>query len=106
MNQYIFLIRMPSALLTKDHLQRLGIKWQWVIQDWAKQGRFVTAYRFNQSGYRLAERSIKKGYYKDYNEVVSGCMIVLAETIEEAVALSQNCPTLEAGGSIEVRLLH
>jgi hypothetical protein len=46
---------------------------------------------------------VTDGPFAEAKDVVAGYIVVEASNLEEAVALSEGCPILEVGGSVEVR---
>jgi len=79
-----------------------------VWQDWiggiAAQGKFVGTNALGMKGKIVrANKMITDGPYIETKEMVGGYIIVKAENIDEAVKLSEGCPTLSYGGSVEVR---
>ena len=60
-----------------------------------ERGRTITGYGDKQV--------VTDGPYAETKEVIGGYWIVNAESYDEAVELSRDCPQLEFGGMIEVR---
>lgn len=50
-----------------------------------------------------ADGTITDGPYAELKEIVGGFIIVSAEQLDEAVALTKGCPALDNGGKVEVR---
>ncbi|WP_109833339.1 YciI family protein [Reichenbachiella versicolor] len=50
-----------------------------------------------------SDGSITDGPYTEAKEIVGGFIIVTADNLEEAVALTKGCPVLSIGGKAEVR---
>ena len=50
-----------------------------------------------------ADGTITDGPYAALKEIVGGFIVVNADSIEEAVKLSEGCPALANGGKVEVR---
>ncbi len=46
---------------------------------------------------------VTDGPYIESKELMGGFYIIKADSLEEAAELAKNCPTLELGGSVEVR---
>ena len=79
---------------------------QW--QDWiggiAAQGKFVSTNALGFEGKTVhANITITDGPYAEIKEIVGGYIIVKAENLDAAVKLSEGCPTLAIGGTVEVR---
>ncbi|MFY0684198.1 MAG: hypothetical protein JXR20_06580 [Balneola sp.] len=49
------------------------------------------------------EKLVTDGPYIESKELLGGFYIISANSMEEAAELAKNCPTLELGGSIEIR---
>ena len=52
---------------------------------------------------RGAGRLVTDGPYAEAKDLVTGSMIVTADSLDEAAALAHGCPGLDLGGSVEVR---
>ncbi len=79
-----------------------------VWQDWiggiAAQGKFVATNALGMQGKVVKTNNvITDGPYVEVKEMVGGYIIVKAENLDEAITLSEGCPTLSYGGSVEVR---
>ncbi len=79
-----------------------------VWQDWiggiAAQGKFVATNALGGEGKVVrANNIVTDGPYMELKEIVGGYTIVKAANLEEAIQLSEGCPTLSYGGSVEVR---
>lgn len=78
-------------------------------QDWigsiAAQGKFVATNALGMEGKVVRPNNlITDGPYAEVKEMVGGYIIVKAENLDEAVKLSEGCPTITLhGGSVEVR---
>lgn len=48
-------------------------------------------------------KTVTDGPYTEGKEVVGGFFIIHAKDMEEAVAISKDCPDFELGGSVQVR---
>ena len=79
-----------------------------VWQDWiggiAAQGKFVSTNALGMEGKVIkANNLITDGPYLEIKEMVGGYIIVKSENMEDAIKLSEGCPTLSYGGSVEIR---
>jgi len=54
-------------------------------------------------GIRGRDKTVTDGPYVETKDLVAGFITVVARDLDEAVAVTRNCPLLDAGGSIEVR---
>lgn len=90
--------------LTADDWQKLLGKWMAWRTKILESGKFVSGARL-QPGGKLINRSnnVIDGPYTEGKEVVGGFFIVQAENYDEAVAIANECPHLEVGGTVQVR---
>jgi len=89
----------PEALqvLTQKMMNWLG--------DLNGKGMHVSSEKLKRSGAQVIGRKalITNSAFGDLKEVVGGCTIVQARSIEEAVEAAKACPILETNATIEVR---
>ena len=102
------------------HTTPAGNRWspeemQTVIQryaNWSKElsaaGRLVGGHKLRDAEGRVLKRqsnqtTVTDGPYAELKEVVGGYFHITADTYEDAVAIAQDCPHLDYGGTIEVR---
>jgi hypothetical protein len=52
---------------------------------------------------RGKDRVVTDGPYAETKDLVTGSMVIVAASLDEAVALAHGCPGFEIGGSVEVR---
>jgi hypothetical protein len=52
---------------------------------------------------RGLRRVVTDGPYAEAKDLVTGSMILSADSLDEAVSLARDCPGLDLGGSVEVR---
>ena len=79
-----------------------------VWHDWiggiAAQGKFVATNALGGIGRTVnATGVVTDGPYAEIKEIVGGYIVVKADNFEEAVKLSEGCPTLAVGGTVEIR---
>ncbi len=79
-------------------------KWQDWIGGIAAQGKFGST---NQLGYEgktiTPDGVVTDGPYAEIKEVVGGYVIVKAESLDEAIAMTKGCPIFDHGAKVEVR---
>ena len=93
-------IEMPTVA----QLQEMEIQWGKFIGNIAMQGKLVSTYQLGFEGKKItANQSTKEGFYVAENQMLSGNMVLKANSIEAATELAKNCPILFMGGSVEVR---
>ncbi len=87
-----------------DQMQAMIKQWQDWIGGIAAQGKFVATNALGFEGKTVhADATITDGPYAELKEIVGGYIIVKAENLDDAVKLSDGCPTLAMGGKVEVR---
>jgi hypothetical protein len=80
-------------------------KWMTWIESLSKAGKYVAGEPLIPGGKLVSgkNKTVTDGPYTEGKEVVGGFFIVNAETMDEAVAISKDCPDFELGGSVQVR---
>jgi hypothetical protein len=106
MKEFMMIFRNDKDRPKPSPEQMQGMIKQW--QDWiggiASQGKFVATNALGFEGKTVhSDATITDGPYAEVKEIVGGYIIVKAENIDEAVSLSEGCPTLASGGKVEVR---
>ena len=80
-------------------------------QDW--MGSLAAQNKLVSSGNRLApegkvvkpDNMITNGPFVEIKEAIGGYIIIRANSLDEAAALSKDCPILKMGGNVEVRMV-
>jgi len=93
--------RAPSP----EQIQAMMKPWQ----DW--MGSLAAQNKLVSSGNRLSSEGrvvkpgnvVTNGPYVETKEAIGGYIIIKAATLDEAAALSKDCPVLSIGGNVEVR---
>ena len=87
-----------------EEMQAMVKVWQDWIGGIAAQDKFVATNALGRSGRTVSLNSVvSDGPYAEVKEIVGGYIIVKANDLDEAVALSKGCPTLDIGGTVEIR---
>jgi hypothetical protein len=104
MKEFILFVRVPVTYTT-EQAKAVNPEWTLVTDKWKADGIFVTSFVCPNDSYVIsgADRAVKKDYVVSDNLKIVSNIILLAENVEQAVALAKACPILEYGGSIEVR---
>lgn len=78
------------------------VKW---VEELSKNGHFKHGNPLSPAGGSLNGKSklVTDGPYIESKEGVSGYYFLLANSLEDAMELAKNCPTLSLGGRVEVR---
>lgn len=104
MKEFILFVRVPVTYTT-EQAKAVNPKWTVVTDQWKADGIFVTSFVCPNDSYVIsgADKVVKKEPVVSDNLKVVSNIILLAENLENAVALAKACPVLEYGGTIEVR---
>ncbi|MBC7874532.1 MAG: hypothetical protein H7Y01_11075 [Ferruginibacter sp.] len=81
-------------------------KWMAWIDQLAKSEQYVSGEPLLPGGKLISGaqgKNVTDGPYTEGKEVIGGYFIINAKDINEAVALSKNCPDFELGGTVQVR---
>ncbi len=94
----------PNQNPSPEEMQKMVQTWQDWIGGIAAQDKFVATNALGYQGKTVQGNGvITDGPYAELKEIVGGYIVVKAENIDEAVKLSEGCPTLAMGGKVEVR---
>ena len=108
MAKYMYLFRGGDARLAElsnEHKQQHMQKWGAWMQELAQQGKLVDGLPLSGDG-KVVEKAgatVHDGPFAEGTEVVGGYLIVNADSIDDAVKLSEQCPIFEYDGTCEVR---
>lgn len=106
MKEFMMIFRSePSAEQPSAEQMRAAVKlWQDWIGGIAAQGKFVATNPLDHSGKVVAHDGVvTDGPFVETKEIISGYIIVKANTFEEAIELSKGCPIFSVKGHLEVR---
>lgn len=106
MEKYMFLFRGGDiSQLSPDEQQAEMQKWFAWIDKLTKQGRYLGGEPLLPGGKTVSgsKRTVTDGPFTESKEVVGGFFTVLANSLDEAVEMSKECPDFDLGGSVEVR---
>lgn len=99
---------MSGNSVTPAQMQERMTSWMNWMGGIAAKDRLVS--RGNRLGIRESRTIdaggvVMDGPYVEVKEFINGMMIVKAESLDEAVELARECPILQGGGKVEVRLI-
>jgi len=107
MKNFMMLFRTEKSDAPKpspEQMQAMVKQWQDWIGGIAAQGKFVGTDALGFEGKTVhSDGMITDGPYAELKEIVGGYIIIKANNLDEAVRLSDGCPTLAIGGKVEVR---
>lgn len=93
------------AAMSPEEMQEELDKWNTWIAGIAAQGKFVDSEALQPTGKIVigSKRVVTDGPFIESKELVSGYLLLQAESMEEAIELSQGCPIYDHEGIVEVR---
>jgi hypothetical protein len=113
MEKYMLIFR--NSERTEDDFQNLSPealqaeldKWGQWIGGIAAQGKMIATDALDNKGkiVKGSKHVVTDGPFIESKELVSGYLILSAESLDEAVELSKGCPIFEIEGTVEVRPL-
>ncbi len=91
---------------TPKKLQEMQKQWGEFIGNIAMQGKLVSTHQLGFEGMQiLADYTTKDGFNSTGGQILSGNMVLKADSMEVATELAKKCPILAMGGTVEVRNL-
>ena len=81
-----------------------GKQWGDFIGGIAAQAKLVNVYQLGFDGVQLP-KNLPQGIHIANQLTLGGTMVIKASNIEEARSLSENCPILTIGGTVEVGIV-
>jgi len=95
----------PSNQLSPQQMQAMMTDWQ----NW--MGGIAAQNKLASRGYRLGDEIstlkpgnvVTDGPYAEITEMLSGLIVVKADSLAEAKEIAKGCPILTINGSVEVR---
>ncbi len=113
MSKYLLLFRNSAASevtfqeSTPEEMQAEMEKWGQWIGTIASQGKLIATDALDMGGKLIAQRGavITDGPYVESKELVTGYMVLQADSEEEAVEFSKGCPIFDIEGIVELRKL-
>jgi hypothetical protein len=107
MKEFLLLLREDlnayKGMSREDMQSDIDMHMRWV-EELAKNGNFKHGNPLSADGKFLKpNNAATDGPYVEGKEGVSGFYFLLANSLEEATEIAKGCPTLKAGGTVEVR---
>jgi len=108
MSKFIYLFRGgedPQA--SPERMQAQMQKWMDWIGRLKQEGKYVAGEPLQSGGkvVSTAKKIITDGPFAEGKEIVAGFFIIEATSLDEATAMSKDCPIFEGGGSVEIRAI-
>ena len=94
-----------SGMSPEEMQSNMG-RWMAWIDKLAKEEMYVTGEPLLPGGKLMTGKggkTVTDGPYTEGKEVVGGFFIIKAKDMNEAVAISKDCPDFDLGGSVQVR---
>jgi len=94
--------------LSPSELQAHVARWYTWSDELTRAGRRNAGTPLDGPGatVRGRDRVVTDGPYAESKDLVTGSMVIEADSLEDAVEVARGCPTYEFDGSVEVRPVH
>lgn len=95
----------PDGMSAEQMQEHMG-KWFAWIERLNKTEQYVSGEPLLPGGKEVSGaggKTVTDGPYTEGKEVVGGFFIIKAKDLDEAVAIAQDCPDFELGGTVQVR---
>ncbi|MEO7717081.1 MAG: hypothetical protein ABIY70_12830 [Capsulimonas sp.] len=105
MNEYVLIVRIDRGALAPEQIPPIRAGWDVVLENWKSRDQYVTSDLVIDEGYVIsgAARAVASGAVSGAGGAIVSTITLRAETIEAAIELAKICPTLDYGGTVEVR---
>ncbi len=111
MKEFLLVFRRDAqsreAQPSPEQIQAMMKPWQDWMGSMAAQNKLVSSgNQLNEDG-RIVKpgKLVTNGPYVETKEAIGGYIIIRANSLDEAAELSKDCPILNMGGNVEVRML-
>ncbi len=111
MNEFLLVFRNDATAsqiqMSPDQMQTMMKTWMDWIGGIAAQNKLVSpGNRLAPNGKVLSPNNVvTDGPFVEIKEAIGGYIIVKADSLEEATALSHGCPILDVNGTVEIRMI-
>jgi hypothetical protein len=107
-NEYLLLFRGTdwSKNLSPEEMQNVIGQWMAWFKRLSEQGKVLGGSPLDTEGKVVSGkngRTISDGPFAESKEAIGGYFMLRVDTMEEAVAIAQQCPGLAHGSKVEVR---
>ena len=92
--------------LSPEEMQQVGEKWMAWFKGLMASGQVVAGNPLEKEGKIVSGRNgkvVSDGPFAESKEAIGGYFLLKVDTMEEAVAIAQQCPGLPHGIRVEVR---
>jgi hypothetical protein len=103
MKDYVFILRLKA--ITPEIISQVGPKWAILIPKWTAEGHFVGNSVMVNEGHLISsnDRLISNAPVANNGLIILDVFRIKAKNMDQALELAKLCPTLDVGGSVEVR---
>jgi len=107
-NQYLLLFRGTQwdKGMSPDEIQKVMVQWTAWFDGLAENGKLKSGQPLLNEGKFVSGkkgRNVADGPFVESKETIGGYFLVEVDTMEEAIAIAQQCPALDYGLTVEVR---
>jgi len=107
-NEYLLLFRGTQwdKGLSPEEIQQVMDKFMGWFERLKQQGRLKTGQPLEREGRIVSGkggRTVADGPFAESKEAIGGYFLLQVDSLDEAIEIAKECPTLEFGGAIEVR---
>ncbi|MGH7979537.1 MAG: YciI family protein [Limisphaerales bacterium] len=107
-NEYILLFRGNdwSKSLSPEEMQQVAGQWMAWFKGLTENGKVIAGNPLENKGKVVSGRNgrvVADGPFAESKEAVGGYFLLHVDSMDEAVAIAQQCPGLPYGAKVEVR---
>jgi len=106
MTEFVYFYRGYQLPASAEDMQAKTAKWMTWLKDLSDKGHvkaFGDPLLPEGKVVAGAQKQVTDGPYAEAKDVIGGYSLIVADDIDQALALSLSCPIFEDGGSVEVR---
>src|SRR5215469_1621282 len=107
-NEYLLIFRGTdwSKTLSPEEMQNVASQWMAWFKRLSEEGKVIGGNPLDDEGKVVSGkngRTISDGPFAESKEAIGGYFLLRVDSMDEAVAIAQQCPGLEYGAIVEVR---
>lgn len=108
MKEFLFLFRNENHgnnPQSPDAMQQNLEKWTEWLKQLTQEGKLNGGQPLENTGKVVSgtAKKITDGPFAEGKEIIGGYLLIKADSLDEAVSISKDCPIFENDGSVEVR---
>jgi len=91
--------------LSPEQMQQVGDQWMAWFKGLTEEGKAIAGNPLDREGKIVSgkNRAVSDGPFAEAKETIGGYFLLQVDTMDEAVAIAQQCPGLPHGIRVEVR---